>query len=361
MNNSAPQRPSPALRFSRQARSASYLAPGPGGKLHPVTVKVELRRDPLTRHSGRLAHFQGFRLQPPDLAPSVRQSREGCPFCPERIELVTPHLPARIAASGRIQVGEAVLFPNLSPYDRHSVVVVLTRDHFLRPEEFRAHHLADGLTALIEYFSHLEPVARGTSSVVTWNYMPPAGATQVHAHLQGFSTDRPGALLEQELRCSRAFHRRTGRSFWNLLVAEEERLGERFLARAAHSAWLTPFVSRSVVSDIMVVFPECRRLAELGAPAIAEFARGICASLAFLSAEGVAAFNLAFYSEPAGERQDHFRLHARLSPRIYFNPSIQGSDTTAWHHLLDEPFMVRSPEALAQQLQPQLRAALAGA
>ncbi len=56
-------------------------------------VYSELRRDPLTRRSGRVAHFMGFKLVAPDLAKVVEASREGCPFCPERVLEVTPLLP----------------------------------------------------------------------------------------------------------------------------------------------------------------------------------------------------------------------------------------------------------------------------
>ena len=330
---------------------------GQGG-LREVDLAVELRRDPLTGRSGRLAHFQGFKLHPVDISQAVESSREHCPFCPERVLKVTPLLPSRLAPEGRIRQGEALLFPNISPYYRHSVVVTLTREHFVAPGRFTTTQLADGLGAARQYFLALAPVPRGTYSLVTWNYMPLAGATQVHAHLQAFSTDRPGGLLEEEVRRSRSFFRRRGLSFWEELIGQERTLGQRFLAEGRHSAWLTSFVSRSVISDVMAVFPHRQSLEELSEDAIHEFATGIIAAIRFFGEEGVVAFNLALYPAPQEQNSGHSWLHARLSPRIYFMPSIRGSDTTSWQHLLDEPFMVRSPEALAEQLRPALAAAL---
>jgi UDPglucose--hexose-1-phosphate uridylyltransferase len=336
------------LRFSSERRLSTFTPPDGDGQ--PVKRYSELRRDPLTRRSGRVAHFAGFKLVAPDLSRVVESSRAGCPFCPERILQVTPLLAAAVAPSGRIQRGEANLFPNISPYDRHSVVVVLTEEHFVPADQFTATQIANGLHASIEYFRALPRVSRGTHSVLTWNYMPPAGATQVHAHLQGFSTNRPGSLLEEEVRFSRAFWRRHGHSYWEELVAEEESRGERFVARGRHLVWLTAFVSRSVVGDLLTVFPEHAYLEDLAGEGVEEFASGLQTALASLHEEGIRAFNLALYSAPSQERAGHFRLHARLSPRIYFNPAIEGSDATAWQHLLDEPFMVRSPEALAERL-----------
>jgi galactose-1-phosphate uridylyltransferase len=341
------------IRFSSERRLSTFIPPDGDG--HPVQRYSELRRDPLTHRSGRVAHFVGFKLVAPDLARVVEASRAGCPFCPERILQVTPKLDPAISPSGRIQRGEANLFPNISPYDRHSVVVVLTEEHFVPGNQFTAQQLADGLQASIEYFRSLPQVPRGTHSVLTWNYMPPSGATQVHAHLQGFSTNRPGSLLEEEVRYSRAFWRRQGRSYWEELAAAEESGGERFVARGSHTVWLTSFVSRSVVGDLLTIFPGHGQLEELAQDAVAEYSQGLQLALASLHDEGIRAFNLAFYAAPSQERTPHFQLHARLSPRIYFNPAIEGSDATAWQHLLDEPFMVRSPEALATRLRERLQ------
>jgi galactose-1-phosphate uridylyltransferase len=349
-----------SLRFSRQKRVGSYLAEQEDGTTKEVRLEAEVRRDPLTGRSGRVAHFQGFQLRRAELGPAIESSRANCPFCPERILRVTPKLLPGVAPGGRISQGEAVLFPNISPYDRHSVVVVLTSAHFVPPDEFRPTQLADGLGAAQTYFRAMAPVPAGTFSLVTWNYMPPAGATQVHAHLQAFSTDRPGSLLEEEVRHSRAFHRRHGKVFWEALLAEERGREERYLGAGRHTAWLVPFVSRSVISDLMAIFPGATDFEQLPETALMEFSRGLCAAMAFFAREGVVAFNLALYPAPSGQGGDHFWLHARLSPRIYFNPSILGSDTTSWQHLLDEPFMVRSPEVLAAALRPELQGILPG-
>jgi hypothetical protein len=74
------------------------------------------------------------------------------PFCPERILQVTPFLRIEVATEGRIQRGETLLFPNVSPGDRHSVVVVLTGGHFVKTGQFSATELRDGLPLSINYF-----------------------------------------------------------------------------------------------------------------------------------------------------------------------------------------------------------------
>ncbi|MGH7758445.1 MAG: hypothetical protein ACREN7_03950, partial [Candidatus Dormibacteria bacterium] len=163
------------LRFPSELRPTRILTPE--GWVRQVS---ELRRDPLTGRSGRVAHFAGFQLVAPRFEAEVAASRPNCPFCPERLERVTPRLPPRLFAEGRLRRGEATLFPNLSPYDRHSVVISLTREHMVELDGFSQRQLADGLRVAIDYFRALAPGPRGSHSLLTWNYMPPAGATQVH-------------------------------------------------------------------------------------------------------------------------------------------------------------------------------------
>src|SRR5439155_189239 len=73
-------------------------------------------------------------------------------FCPERVETVTPKLPAPIAAEGRIRSGEALLFPNLLPYSKHSSVSVYSPErHFLPLEELTPRLLADNLAVQVAF------------------------------------------------------------------------------------------------------------------------------------------------------------------------------------------------------------------
>ena len=347
------------VRFSHEWRTGVYMSPEGDGGPRRVRIRVELRRDPLTGRGGRVAHFQGFHLRRPDLSAEVAASRPHCPFCPDRVLVVTPRLDPPVDGSFRVVEGESVLFPNISPYDRRSAVVVLSRAHYLAPEDIRPHHLVDGIRAAQRYLEAPGTLRRRDFGLVTWNYMPLAGATQVHPHLQVFATDRPGRLLEDEVAASFRHRRRFGRSYWEELVEIESQLRERWVGRGRHSVWLTPFVSRSVVSDLMVVFPGKALLSDLSPADLEEFARGLSAALPQLAAEGVVSFNLAFYPARGRSPDPAVWLHARLSPRIHFNPAIGGSDATVWQHLLDEPFMVRSPERLAEFLRPAVSRALA--
>ena len=119
-----------------------------------------------------------------------------CPFCPERIDSLTPKLPAAIHPDGRITRGEAVLFPNLHAYASHSCVSVYSpRLHFLPLEEMTERLLADNLLTQVAYAKAViaaDPEARWAS--INANHMLPAGSSLFHPHLQGIVDSQPTTL-----------------------------------------------------------------------------------------------------------------------------------------------------------------------
>jgi UDPglucose--hexose-1-phosphate uridylyltransferase len=338
------------IRFERREKVTRYL--DPRAAFAEARIVCEIRRDPLTGRSGRFAHVLGFHLAPVDFGPMIEASRPACPFCPERLFDVTPRFPADVVPEGRCQRGEAVAFPNLAPYDEHSAVAVMTRAHYVPMGAFTPQQLADAFGACQDYFARVQRLPRTTYTLAFWNYLPASGGTQIHPHLQLYATDTPGNALEAELDASARYAQAEGRPYWADLIAEEERLGERFVARGAHSVWLTSFVSESLLADTLVIFPEVRTFGDLSAAALDEFCRGLAQALGHLEAQGVYSFNLGWYSGAAG--RDDFWLHARLSPRVYMAPRLWGTDTSALQHLYHEHFMVRTPEAAAQALRPAL-------
>lgn len=341
-----------AIQFERREKHARYR--DPGADYSEASIPCEVRRDPLTGRSGRVAHVLGFHLQPLDFAPMIETSRIGCPFCPERIFEVTPRFPADVVAEGRIVRGEAVLFPNLAPYDEHSAVAAMSRQHYVPIPELTARLVYDAHEACRAYFRQVQRLPRTTFGLAFWNYLPASGGTQIHPHLQLFATDTPGNALEEELAASARYAQAEGRSYWADLLDTEEALGERFIARGTHTAWLTSFVSQSLLADTLVLFPGQRTLTALPEAALDEFCTGLVQAIQQLGAQGVYSFNMAWYPAAPDGGED-FWLHARLSPRVYMTPRIWGTDTSALQHLYQEHFMVQTPEVAAQALRQAIR------
>jgi UDPglucose--hexose-1-phosphate uridylyltransferase len=338
------------IQWERYPKVARFL--DPRQDFAPTEVACEIRRDPLTGRSGRVAHVLGFQLAAVDFGQMIEASRAGCPFCPDRILQVTPKFAQEIVASGRIRRGEALVFPNLAPYDEQSAVVAMTAEHYVPMAGFSVSLLSDAFGAALEYFRLLSRQPRTTYALAFWNYLPASGGTQIHPHLQLCATDTPGNALEQELLASRRYSSAEGRPFWSDLIEEEQKNGERFVALGRHTAWMTDFVSQSLLADTLVIFPERMSLLQLSEEALGEFYLGLTQLLGHLQAQGVYSFNLAWYSATP-DRED-FWLHARISPRVYMTPRLWGTDTSALQQLYQEHFMVQTPEAAAEALRPYL-------
>jgi len=86
-------------------------------------IESEVRYDPLTGDSARICHFAYPKRERPDLSPMIEATRAACPFCPESVERVTPRYPDELLPGGRLRRGEALLVPNLFPYDDVSAIV----------------------------------------------------------------------------------------------------------------------------------------------------------------------------------------------------------------------------------------------
>jgi len=339
------------IRFERHQKTARYLDPRNG--YQEKTIACEIRRDPLTGRSGRVAHGLGFRIHPLDVAPLIAASKPSCPFCPDRLFKVTPKFPSEIVPEGRLQLGEAVLFPNLVPYDEHSAVTVMSEEHYVPLGNFTQSQLFHAFRVSQDYLHYVRRHSQTRYPLVFWNYFPASGGTQIHPHLQILATDTPGNTLDEELTCSLHYYREKGRSYWADLLSEEERLGERWVARGAHSAWITSFVSRSLLADTLILFPEIQTFLDLTDEGLDEFCRGLGQALHLLASQGVYSFNLAWFSGIAGSQE--MCLHARLSPRLYLTPSLWGTDTTSLQHLYQEYFMVQAPEVVATALRQAIK------
>jgi galactose-1-phosphate uridylyltransferase len=213
---------------------------------------------------------------------------------------------------------------------------------------FTAPLLQDAFEACRAYFRDVQRLPATIYALVFWNYMPASGGTQIHPHLQLFATDTPGNALEEELAASARYFASEGRPYWQDFLNAEEALGERFIARRTYTAWLTSFVSQSLLTDLLVLFPRQRTLTALPESALAEFCGELVLALRALAAQGVYSFNLGVF--PGAPERDDGWLRIRLSPRVYMTPRLWGTDTSALQHLYQEHFMVQTPEAAAQAL-----------
>src|SRR5207247_8415654 len=166
------------IRFERREKIARYL--DPRTSFHEANIACEMRWDPLTGRSGRVAHGLGFHIYPLDVAPLIAASQPSCPFCPDRLLEVTPKFPVQIVPEGRLQRGEAVLFPNLVPYDEHSAVTVMSQEHYVRLGKLTQPQLFNAFRVCMDYLKQVQQHPTTTYALVFWNYYPASDGSQLH-------------------------------------------------------------------------------------------------------------------------------------------------------------------------------------
>jgi galactose-1-phosphate uridylyltransferase len=262
-----------------------------------------------------------------DLERLAAETRETCPFCPERVETATPRFPPEVWPEGRIRRGEALLFPNLVPYAKWSSVSVYSPDrHLLRLDELTPALLADNLMTQVFFARTVlrhDPSSRWIS--VNANQLPPSGSSIFHPHLQGSANPEPSTV--QRLLAGAEL----------LEYVEQERAdGERLIGSTGRVDWMAAFAPVGP-AEIRAVVAGASSPQELDETAVRELADGLSRALRLYAALGFQSFNLGFAGGVV-----------RLVGRAYFGPLLR-SDAMWSERLHWEAATDLWPEAVAQR------------
>jgi galactose-1-phosphate uridylyltransferase len=333
-----------AIQFDKFSRVTKFL--DPAHNFEPNERSTEIRVDPLTGQTARVLHFPIRLLSKPDLDDVVDRSLQfGCPFCPQMVENVTPKFPPELTDSERIRRGTAILFANMFPYDTFSSVAIFSEDHFKPLGDFAPELLRDGFLACAEYLASAKAAdpAAARYCAINWNYMPLAGGTIIHPHLQIIAGENATNYQRTIIEASERYAAENDAPYWADLVEEEMRLDERFIARVGATAWLTSFAPKGFI-DIMAVFEDRPTIGDLSESDWMDFSRGLSAAMKFLDSHGFYSFNMAIYS---GLGDGHFRTHAKLIPRALL-PPMDTSDINYFNMLHDEVLTIFRPEEICE-------------
>lgn len=285
--------------------------------------RVQVRREALT---GRTSRISPERIRRNLARPYGGTPTGDCPFCPGRVERETP----TFVDGTRIRRGESITFPNLYPFADWHLVTVVTRAHAV--ERFTVDQIADALSGLLEGL-----VRRGGYASLNWNYLPSAGASIAHPHLQGIADPCPTSLQGRYLAGSRAYYREHNRSYWNDLVAAETPT-DRFLFEDVIPWFASPVpVGEREVRGIL----PATSLLDI-APCIRPLARGILRVLDCYRTLGTHAFNMALYCGTPGDA-DSFSAVCSIIARLNPNPSSM-TDSAFMERLHFEPVVMTLPE-----------------
>jgi len=328
----------------------------PKKNFEEVEIPCEFREDPITQRSSRICHFDMPGIPPFDWNFYKDPSKKGfCPFCPDVIEKVTPKFPVALIDEGRFSEADAVLIPNIMPYDEYSGVCVLVKQHVVPLSELISSIIKNGLLLCAKYIEVVRSKADNPQDLygtIYWNFMPPSGGSLIHPHLQVSVTKRPGNLHRLYLEKTRAYYNQTGKHAFNDLINAEKKDGQRFVGNLSKVNCLTNFASLGLMSDVLFVFDGIKDLFQDGINELGYFATLISRVLRFYDEWNLFSFNMAVFS--GNQKDDGFTSFAILSPRMWIDPKYGVSDVSALRFLYDEPFSIVYPEDIALKLAPYL-------
>jgi UDPglucose--hexose-1-phosphate uridylyltransferase len=332
------------ISFKKITGKTRLLNPFKGNTLDEIPF--EIRFDPLTGQTGRVFDLP-FKAEKPDVADIVdRSKRIFCPFCPASLEKSTPEFTKDLIPEGRIKVGDATLIPNLAPFEKHAGVAIFSQEHFLPMENLTPETMRDAFSACLLYLNRVaqsDPLVRFFS--INWNYMPPAGSSIVHAHLQPNAGEiGTNALREQLEGCGR-YKLENQRDFWEDFIQAEKQKDERYLGEIGSSFWVMSFVPLSFLPDVQCIFPKRRTLLQLSKEDLECLLEGLNRTVKYFLEENIYSFNVSIFS--IKDEESH-RVNARICPRLLPRP-IGNSDIAYPQMTHKESFTVRPPEAVCKK------------
>jgi galactose-1-phosphate uridylyltransferase len=349
------------IRFERRFEKSGFFSPLAGMQFTEQTIEV--RTDPLTGFtsvaSSELATKEEMFFGKTDWDHAeelARRSRKGCFFCPEKVHDVTPKYPHELIEGGRLELGPAIVFPNLFPLAAVHAVACYPRHHFLRPSQFTSELLEAGLGVAVDFAARAEHHFPQLDHLqICCNHMLPAGASLVHPHFQIFGGEHVPWLVRHSWDKSAQFKADHGVPYWTVLVEEEAEIGERYIADDAGCHWLVPWAPTGG-REVLAVVADREHFWQLEPKHIAALARGLSRVLAWYERESLSAFNFTIFTGPLKEPGTGYAVILRVIARSAFKPDYRTDDYFLQKQLGGE-LIFASPEEMATQLRADFGAA----
>ncbi|MEE8402659.1 MAG: hypothetical protein V3R93_02790 [Candidatus Hydrothermarchaeaceae archaeon] len=275
----------------------------------------------------------------------IELSIKNCAFCPENIDKATPKFPPEISKEGRIRLGETTVFPNLFPFARYHGMATITESHYQDIGDFTKAQIEDTVSASMDYFRRIEALGAKYFSL-SWNHLPPSGASIIHPHVQLIGDDVPTSMTDTYMNASSEYYKENGVNYWLRLVKDEETAGERFVGRTGQIAWISSFAPMGN-NEVSMIFEGGSSLLDFTRVDISDMTEGIRRILKGYSSMGKTSFNFTMYSGLRDMKD--FCLNAKIitrpNPQKYYT-----ADTGFMETLHHERIVETLPESLAAEL-----------
>jgi UDPglucose--hexose-1-phosphate uridylyltransferase len=313
--------------------------------------KIEGRKELLTSRACRINVKRSERKKQAQTGTGyselIELSAKNCYFCPNNIKTATPMFPSNLVPEGRIKLGETTAFPNLFSFAKYHAVATVSRQHFLGIDEFTLKQIQDTMKASLNYFRIVRSSDRKAAyPIFSWNFLPPAGASVIHPHVQLTVDEQPTNLAWLYLTACQSYFKKYNENYWLSLLESEEQEGTRFLGKIGDVSWITSYVPLGN-DEICGVFHNISSLYELDDQAIVDLSKGLKRVFTAYTLYGIHSFNLSTLS--ASGADESFRLVVRIIARPY-PQSYYNNDSGFMERLHEEVIVESLPEKVASDL-----------
>ncbi len=313
--------------------------------------KIEYRKEILTGRACRINVKRSERKKQAQTGTGyfdlIELSAKNCYFCPSNIKTATPMFPSSLVPEGRIKVGETTVFPNLFPFAKYHAVATVSRQHFLGIDEFTLKQMQDTLEASVKFFHYVKSAdERAVYPIFSWNFLPPAGASVIHPHVQLTIDEYPTNLAWLYLKACERYFAGTNENYWLRLLETEKQEQQRFLGTIGEISWITSYVPLGN-DEVCGIFHNISSLYELDRQSISDFSKGLKRVFTAYTLLGIHSFNLSTFSAP-GENES-FRLIVRIIARPY-PQGYYNNDAGFMERLHEEVIVESMPEKVAHDM-----------
>jgi UDPglucose--hexose-1-phosphate uridylyltransferase len=338
--------------FQKRLEKALFRYPGSG---IPKSCTVEYRIDPLTGRSSVICEnlLQKISILYGETDAGfikllVEETRPNCIFCPPGVFESTPLYTTDLCPNGRLQNATSVLFPNLFPTAALHAVLTWPDYHFLTPGQFDTTLLADAFSLTETFAGSVNTVLPEVNFLsVNCNYMPPAGGSIIHPHLQIIGSLEPPHRLAEIILAVEKWHAACRENFWDRLCAEEQSIGERWIGTTGPWTWIAPW-SPMGANEIMGIHRSASTVFDLAAGDWSYLAEGLHRVLYHYENLSYSSFNfcLAGGCRNGGNAQ---RCVIRIISRQNVRPNYRNDEyfLQKFHGI---ELIVQAPETLAADL-----------
>lgn len=329
------------MSFFKSQKETFVFYDGEGNKIERET---EVRFDPLTGESSRIVFDPGAPFKAPDYEEVAAQtSGPNCPFCPENVFKLTPLFPKDFVPEGRVTNGEAVVAPNLFPYSKYNGVTIMSKQHYVRLEDFTTKLIADAFRAAQMYIEKVhEKEDNPLSASINWNYLPHSGGSIIHPHLHVIVSEAETNYQAKFNEKAKQYYEENGEPYLTKLYQIEKENGERWIGEVGGIAWVHAYAPKSH-NDFLAIFKDLTDWRAITEQDWEAFAQGLLAIFETLKEQGLRSFNMILHLSNGSSP-----IHARLIPRLVLN-DLGTSDMNFFQSLHQEPLVYKKPEDIAEK------------